>query len=462
MNQRFSNGNSIVDNVVSLTRSPTLLAGLDSLNIGKDIDFSCGYPTFISTTDYTRAFAREGIAKRIVSVLPSDTWAKPPVVKEKESTGESEFDKEWVALVRDKKVFHYLLRSDVLSGVGRFGVLLLGLSDGLQLEEEVVPSEDMELLYLRPFSEAFVEIRTKDNDPTSERFGFPETYNIRFEDTSQFGGLSGSSASVTRVVHWTRIIHLADNREESEIFGTPRMKPVYNRILDVRKILSGSGEMFWKGAFPGYGLEINNEIKNPNLDAASVREEFKKYSTGLQRYMAFEGGTIKSLEPQIADPSNHLKSQYEYIGLTLELPLRILLGSEQAKLASAQDKNTWNERIKGRQKHYAEPMVLREFIDRLIDVGVLTKVEEYIVIWPDLNTPSDKEQMEVGKLASEAMARYVSSGADQIMSPKHFFIEILGFDEKLAKAIEDEAMGFIEEEDNPGNPKKDEEKKKDG
>jgi hypothetical protein len=50
-------------------------------------------------------------------------------------------------------------------------------------------------------------------------------------------------------VYWSRILHVADNRKTSEIFGIPRLQVVYNNVIEVKKISGSSGEMFYKGAY---------------------------------------------------------------------------------------------------------------------------------------------------------------------------------------------------------------------
>jgi len=433
-----------------LTTRSELLTTL--LNVGKDINFSCGYPNYITTSDYKGLYDREGLAQRVVNLLPKGSWSINPEVKENEDAKETAFEKEWKALEKKFQIYSYLQRLDVLSGIGRFGVLLLGFSDGLELDQPVKAGK-LELLYLRPFDESVVKVLEKESDVNNPRFGFPTKYSIEFEDTSQLN----VSTSKTKTVHWTRILHAADNLETSEVFGVPRMKPVYNRLLDVRKILSGSGEMFWKGAFPGYALEIDKTIKNPTLDKTSIRAEFLNYSTGLQRYIALEGVTAKSLDPQVSDPGPHLKSQLEYIALTVEIPLRIFLGSEQAKLASTTDKETWNDRLANRQESYVDPRLLRPLIEIFMKYGILSTVEEYNIIWADLNVPTEKDKADVSEVQTKAIALYITSGMSVIMAPKEFFMIIMKFSEKEAEAMEKSANKFLMEVDEePVEPDNDE------
>ncbi|GAF88389.1 unnamed protein product, partial [marine sediment metagenome] len=263
-----------------------------------------------------------------------------------------------------------------------------------------------ELLYLRPFDESVVTVKTKEIDITSPRYGLPKTYFVNFKDNSP-----GVISTESKVIHWTRILHVADNREISEIYGVPRMKSVYNRLLDLRKIVAGSGEMFWKGGFPGMALKLGDNASAPvGDDLTAVRAQIKDYQDGLQRWLAIENVDIQELKPQIADPEPHIKTQLQYICATLGIPYRIFLGSEAAHLASTEDKDTWNKRIARRQEEYVSPMLIRLSIDRLIIFGVLPepKEGEYFIQWPDLGALGEKEIAEIAGKKTEALAKYVA------------------------------------------------------
>ena len=425
------------------------------LNPGKDINFSCGYPDTISKQDYKAIYEREGLAARVVSVWPDESWSMIPEVFETEKPDETEFEKRWDDLLDSVEIYHYLHRIDVLSGIGRYGILLLGLDDGKDLNEPVEGVNDKtgekvgnvtdrKLLYLRPFDENVVEIKNLEQDPSSPRFGFPVEYQITIEDVQ-----AGQSNSRTLDVHWTRVIHVVDNREVNEIFGRPRMQNVYNRLLDVRKILSGSGEMFWKGAFPGYVFEVNPELAKTGatIDSDSIKAEFQSYSNDLQRYLAITGVTAKSLAPQVTSPEDHLRAELQYIALSLGIPLRIWLGTEEGKLAGGQDAKAWRGRVKKRQNDYLSPLVIRNFIDRLIVIGVLPEPKEYTVVWPDLNTPSDEEKAKVALVKTESLAKYIQGDVASIIPPKEYLMEIQGMELEQAEAIEKAANDFVDDRD---------------
>jgi len=191
------------------------------------------------------------------------------------------------------------------------------------------------------------------------------------------------------------------------------------------------------------------DIKNATLDSTSIRAEFEKYSSGLQRYLAIEGVSAKSLQPQISDPTAHLTAQLQFIAITIGVPLRVFMGSEQAKLASSQDKETWNDRISNRQNHYVSPMILTPFIDRMIACGVLPEPKQYEINWSDLNSPTDKDKADVGNVRSEALAKYVAGGVDSLIAPKEFLTLILGMPEDEVKIIEAGAINLVPDEEEP-------------
>ena len=76
-----------------------------------------------------------------------------------------------------------------------------------------------------------------------------------------------------------------------------------------------------------------------------------------------------------------IDAQIKYIALSMSVPYRIFIRTEEAKLSSTQDINTMNKRITKRQGGYFTPMLLRPLIDRLIAFGVLPDIEEYFIEW---------------------------------------------------------------------------------
>jgi len=414
----------------------------------KDLDKECGYPASLTTSDYMQFWKRGDLAARVVSVIPEETWSDDPEIYETEDPEETEFETAWKELNGRMSLLSYLQRADVLSGIGRFGVILLGIDDGLSLNQPVdgideagdkVSNQERELLYVRPLDESLVTIGALQGDATNPRYGLPTSYQIQFADTA---ATNETSSTQLVDVHWSRIIHIADNRTNSEIYGTPRMEKVFNRLLDLRKVAGGSGEMFWKGGFPGYSLETNagKDGEEIELDIPATKKQMEDYMNGLQRYIATVGLQVKSLAVNIADPSPHVEVHLKLISATLGVPWRVLIGSEQAQLASGQDTRTWNRRLNRRRQDYVNPFIVRPFIQRLVNIGILPELKEendLCVDWKDLNSPSDTEKADVTEKQTNALAKYVQGGVDALMPPFLYLTLILGMSDEEAQAVVD-------------------------
>lgn len=447
-NEQMTQMHAFISNETILTRSA--IANL--LNPTRNIDASCKYPITITAAEYKNMYSRNGLATRIVEIWPEECWQKEPEVFETEDAkDETEFEKGVNELSKKLPIYNFLFRADVMSGIAQYGALLLGLADGKDLKEPVegisetgekIGDVKNELLFLRPFDQTEMTIKETEQDKKNPRFGHPTMYTIKYvnEDDSL-------TASKESEVHWSRIIHLADNRASSDVFGTPRMKRVFNNILDVKKVSGGSAEMFWRGGFPGLSLELNPEAQkagdNIAVDEESIKEQMLLYGEGMQRYLQLTGLTVKSLAPQVADPSGHLDWQVKLIALSYGVPYRVLLGTEEAKLASVQDIKTWHTRVARRQTNYLTPMVVRSFFDRLIALGVLIEPKEgYVVEWPDLDAPTETDVVDIAEKRTNALTKYVTAGVDALIPPREYLLHVHKWTDDQVDAIIEASQAF--------------------
>lgn len=419
----------------------------------RDIDAECGHPSVLNIGDYHQLNDRNDVAARAVSIYPDETWSQDPEVFETEEDEKTPFEQVWDDLNLRFSFYSYLHRADVLSGIGRFGIILVGIDDGKKLDQPIDNIGDDEqpvnldeknkepahrLLYLRPLDESMVQIKSLETNLASPRYGKPLFYSITFAD-----GASGAEGTLrSQEVHWTRVLHLCDNRGNSEVYGSPRLEKVANRIMDLRKIAGGSGEMFWKGGFPGLSIEsvpnLSGVLDTISFDADTTKEQIESYMNGLQRYIATIGMQVKSLEVQVADPRPHVEVQMKMIATALGVPWRVFVGSEVGQLASEQDVITWNRRLTRRRHTYVTPFVIRPFIDRLLAAGVLPQPAQergYQVFWPDLNAPSDEIKATVAEKTTNALAKYVESGASLLMDPFHYLTLVMHLNDEAARSV---------------------------
>jgi len=562
----------------------------------RNIEAECGYPQngdWIPPQLYQNLYDREPIAARVVDVFPKEAWQTTPSVFESEKKGKTPFDQAWKELskqLRGEKCFYqdeigspvwdYLKRANILSGIGSFGIILLGLDDGGSLDQPVISAElaaqaanqkrktkrkiswqammalnkqvamerpqtvmfkpvklkgrDLEgvevereivtneqasarnahlvaaaklwakkdktltanavdsvapaviqpgygrgvpadddwvmrqyaevgtealyqpagfsplgpgeehksgppkLLFLRVFPESLVQIVQYESNSRSPRFGQPVRYLVTLNDPrDQHAGIGLALATV--YVHWTRIIHIADNLESSEAIGVPRMRPVLNRLIDLQKLYGGSAEMYWRGAFPGLVAE-SQPGSDIVTDMADMRNQLENWTNSLQRAMATAGWTFRMLSPTVVDPGSQINVQLEAICIKMGIPKRVFMGSERGELASSQDDSAWNDRLREYRDNYITPRIITPFVDRLIAVGVLPEPKGYSIKWEDLESHDEQTKAQIAATTVGTLASYANGGVETVLPLRRLYTDVLKMEDSQADAIIDELV----------------------
>lgn len=472
--------NRVVETIDNIARSRSKLFDKFFGDPRRSLEAECGYPERIDTDKLWNMWKRSPFAQRVVSIYPIESWKSPPYIYEDESPDvTTEFERAFVELNKKLRadswyeaedgfgspVFEALFRADVQSGIGSFGVLLIGLSDGKELsqpadgldnsgkyvEKTYADGKRPELLYLKPYSEIFVNITQWETNPTNPRYGLPVMYQIQTADldaTTKVG--NGVEPTKTIDVHWTRILHITDNRVSSDIHGTPRQEPVFEQLLDLRKLLGGSAEMYWRGAFPGISFETHPALNPMDIDieVAELKEKADAYMNGLSRYLWTAGMTAKSMAPQVVDPSPQIDRQIDAICIQIGVPKRKFIGSERGELASSDDADSWQDKIQGRKRLYLIPHIVIPFVDRMIALGVLPRPKDkYRIFWPGTDTLSEKEQANIAETRTRTLGLYTSTGLDKILAPKDFLAQEMGYKPDQIKLFMDNLKTYTKEKE---------------
>lgn len=424
----------------------------------------CGYPRPGTETDWDfyDLYRRDSVAARVVEVMPKESWQTQPEVYESEDDETTPFEDAWDELVQSLRgkesqfkgpegnpVWHYLSLVDVLSGIGSYGVLLLGFDDAKtddDLRNEVKRGGKRKLHSLRAFPSVFAEVTEWDSSPASPRRGMPLRYQITFNDPkdSQSGMTAPSTSTVT--VHWTRIVHVCDRYHQavsSEWSAAPRMRPVLNEILGDQKITMTSPEAFWRSCINLLMLEthptMGGDVKvNPDR----LKTMMERIFGGMDRFGTLIGMSAKSVAPTVNDPTAHHTVQLERIALKLGMPVRILKGSERGELASSQDDGAWNDRLKQRQTQHITPCIIIPFVDRLQEYGVLPPCGDedgYSVYWPDLESSTKAEKADISLKRVQALAAAIGGNVQALTGETHLLTTVLGYEDREAESMLKEA-----------------------
>lgn len=406
-------------------------SGLENSLIPDDL-----YPKVLTSEDIFTLYDFSGLAQRIVSVFPEQSWKSDIYVYETEEFRVTAFEEAWDSLYKKLKLSYYFEKADVLSGIGRFGVMVLGFNDGKSLDKPCIKAS--ELLYIRCLSEQNVQIEQTERDINSPRYGYPTLYRITLRDEA-------SGASVDKIVHWSRIIHVAETVLDSELFGVSRIWPVRYRVIDVERILGSSSAGYYRHGIPGvfYGTDPDADVSDDDVDA--IKSDMKDYASGVNRYMFGRGIVPQMLQASVTDPETYVRSQYQYICAFLGVPLRVFMGSESGQYASSQDRNTFQDKILVRQTKFCKPVILEPFVDRLIQVGVLPKPgnNEYQIAFKEENLATPLEKAQTAKMYSECLKDYIVGGVGQLIPFKVYLSSVMKLSDAEVEAIDDSRDGFV-------------------
>lgn len=428
----------------------------------RDYNFECGYPRKITSQQYKDMYEREPISARVVECIVSESWKVTPEVYENEDIEvTTPFEQAWKEVsdslrgdnwLQDEignPIWDYLRRADELSRIGHYGIILIGIDDGEELETPVklgAGDKRHKVTYLRVFDDKSADIIRVDTDPKSPRYGMPLMYNLHFNNWEDLLDVDDIATNTnTKQVHFSRVIHLAEHLKSNEVYGVPAMRPVFNRLLDLTKLYGGSAEMYWRGAFPGLTLEIDPEVSQ-ELDLDATKGQITKYFNGLQRYLAVVGGRFTTLAPQVSDPTAQIEVHLQAICIQLGIPKRIFMGSERGELSSGQDSDEWKDRVRSRQTNYLTPNVVARFVNRLIMMGVLPKPKGFTVYWPPLENVNDEKKAAVANARIDALSKYVQSSAHPMLTPLDFYVRFLGLTEDEAKSLLESAADDKEDD----------------
>ena len=393
-----------------------------------------GYPDNLSFSFFWDLYKRGDLAKTIVNAYPDATWRDTPNIYTKGKKGEDNdpLKKAWEDMVKSHKLYQYFNRTDKLSNIGRYGVLVIGFDDTKKLEDfrkPVTKKANRKVTFLLPRKEDSADIVEWNKDSKDPRFGKPELYRIKSSSLPEVGANN-------IVVHHSRLIHSAERLLEDDVYGEPMLEGVYNRFIDLIKIVGGSAEMFWQGADRAISFEMDPEAQSTPAQETEMSEAITDFMHGIRRYLKLQGVNANVLEANVFPPTEHFMTVLKMISAASRIPLRILIGSESGEGSSEQDDGTWKTRVDERRMDHANPNILIPFIDRCMEYGALPK-EDYVIEWPDIFAPSRKDKFNNARIISEAIANYARAPQAKYVLPiKLFLREVIGLSADIIKEAE--------------------------
>ena len=401
-----------LEEMMALRTASALLSRLDFANrTGKtfegkrDLFKVLGFTRTITAADYRQRYERNGIAARIVDTFPKSTWRSGfKLIEDEDPASSTPFEEAWSALEARLDLTMYFRISDMLAGLGEYSALLLGVRGDLKDPlPDIFTAED--LLYVAPFSQEDVEVTRVITDGSDPRFGQVSEYTF-----TRVGAPRGSSTLVkelpsntTKQVHWSRVIHIADGLLDDKIYGKPRLRNVYNDLDSLDKIVGGGAEAFWLRVHPGYVASLDKDLEMTPADIKALKDQVEEFANQMRRTIGQRGIDFKAIGADPTDFGPNVDAMFDILSASTGYPKRILMGSERGELASSQDKTNYDDRVVDRRGEFAEPVVIRQFVDRMIEHQALPTPSSdsidakngYRTEWPALDALDETQKSRV-------------------------------------------------------------------
>ena len=131
-----------------------------------------------------------------------------------------------------------------------------------------------------------VTISQWETDATNPRYGLPVLYTVQVNQLSDRGAKQVVPKSAF-TVHHSRVIHVAENTDDNDVFGEPSLRPVWNHLLDLEKVVASSAETFWLNARGGMAIEAASDSTGMATfspeQIEAMRKQAQDYEDQLRR-----------------------------------------------------------------------------------------------------------------------------------------------------------------------------------
>jgi len=419
MNNSYSPGNNRdIRRAMSMLMSGTY----DSADTLHNIYLDFGYPLELKFYHFWNMYRRFGIARNVVD-LPVDTcWTKQPIV-----IGSDQFNREFERFAKRTKLWVRAKGLDRRQRLGRYAGMFMRVRDGKmpseKLEEGSLNGESM-IMGMMPLYESQLEVIESDTDPMSENYGNPTILQYRQGAV----GSRNEEAQNSINIHASRIVFNSEYADDGWIYGIPVLEPVYNSLMDLRKIIGSGGEGFYKNAAQATVFDLKD-----TGNAAMYEEKLKRFNDEYddfiknrsRRGLWTPGMEAKTLQSDLASPKEHFEAALADVAAGGKIAATILIGKQTGRLASTEDSRQFLSVCQSRNENHTVDLIM-SILDWCMLYGALPTAD-YTVEFDDLLARSDEEKLESGKSMSQINKDQFMSGGEVPFSGEDIR-EVSGFE----------------------------------
>jgi len=371
-------------------------------------------------------YKRNGFAKRVIAGVAARCWQAGFTIK---SDKKEILTDEMASLFNKRKLLANIEKTDILNRLGRYSLMYVGIQ-GQKPEEPLrkTVSGDLSKVFFSPFGEDGIIVNTKVTDPLDERFGLPLTYDVRVIARDNNQELVDTSS---RIVHWSRVVHLAEGSLDNDIEGESALKDIYNALQSIIKTNYSAAEAYFRNAHGRIVLEVDKAYASDitTTEKESMTKELEAYQHEMKDFMRLAGATAKPINTPQFDPVGTFNVNIQEISASTGIPVRILTGEGGGQYAGNEDKASYNAVIADRQTSFCTPVMFR-VLEILEEAGLIDLPDNAVIEFPIAKAVNEVQESEIihkkaSALNQAAQAIGIGGGLEGEMSAKQFIEDIM-------------------------------------
>ncbi len=397
--------------------------GYDFADTLHNIFLDFGYPESLTFSNFWNMYRRFGIAKTVIEYPPDVTWMRPPVVESEND----QFIKEFGLLVEQISLWSRMHAIDKRQRVGTYAGMFMRVRDNKSPEQPIDSKLNGvgSIMQIMPLYEGQLKVIETHSDPKEDNYNLPKMYEYNESGT----GSRNSANSNTFKIHPDRIVIVSEDADNGGIYGTSSLEAPYNSLMDLRKILGGGGEGFYKNSAQNIVFELKDAASaagNKEL-LSQFNENYDEFSRNRHRRSIWTPGLeAKALESNLINPKDFFFNSLYDVAASSKIPATIIIGQQTGRLASSEDSRSFLSSINSRRDIFGTEST-KAMIDWCIKHGILPSAL-YELVWEDLLALSKKEQLENADQMATINDKLFKSGQEVAFKSEEIR-ETAGFEE---------------------------------
>jgi len=385
-----------------------LITGLNSSRTAKKKHTQHVFDGLLSDKELDSLYAEDGLAARIVKLLPDDMYREgweyefPEIDKLKSE----EYADEYASIFEEIEATSKLKTATYWNRLKGGSAILISVIDGREMSEPLEPRKIKQFEKLKVLDRTEIDFANIEwqNDPTQPRFGLPVLYPVKFE--------FGEGKEATQFVHFTRIIEMHGDilprRSENAL-------PVSQRFWGVSVLQRAEARLQTLGSSLGSIDQLLNEMsigkfKFKDLAMLLSSPEGKEMLMRRVEVMDLTRSTFRSqyfdTEEDFTRDSISFQGIPEILYIIFMLlsadtgyPITRLFGVSPGGMNATgeSDMRNYYDSVRSVQAAEAYPMILR--IVRIISEW--KKIPEPYIKFLPLETMNEKQQAELEKITAD-------------------------------------------------------------